>query len=153
MAGAAIENRGIDNSAGGRTVIQLERNRSSKGILMNPSRYKQRLLELERDLLARTARETELGREQSNHDVADIGDAGVAEEDASADFNEAERDSSALRQVQDALRRIEAGNFGMCDVDGQPIEAERLEASPWVRYCLKHQTLLEASERQRFPTL
>ena len=120
---------------------------------MKPLDYKQRLLDLERDLVARTAREMKLGREQSDQGVADVGDAGVAEEDSSADFNEAERDSSALQQVREALLRIEAGTFGRCEVDGQPIEAERLHASPWVRRCLKHQALVDASERHRFSTM
>jgi len=122
-------------------------------MLMTTLTYKQQLLDLERDLAARTAREIKLGREQTGQGVADIGDAGVAEEDSSADFNEAERDSNVLQQVRDALLRIEAGTFGMCVVDGQPIEAARLKASPWVRYCLKHQTLLEASDGHRFPTM
>ena len=120
---------------------------------MSQTQYKQRLLDLARDLGARMARETELGREQSQQGVGDFGDAGVAEEDASADFNESERDATMLRQVQDALQRIEAGTFGQCVVDGQPIEAERLAASPWVPRCLKHQTQLEADAGQRFPTL
>ena len=120
---------------------------------MKTQQYKQRLLELERNLVARTEREMKLGREQSDQGVADVGDAGVAEEDSSADFNEAERDSAVLQQVRDALQRIEAGTFGLCAVDGQPIEAERLEASPWVRHCLKHQALLEASGGHRFPTM
>ena len=120
---------------------------------MKPQNYKQRLLDLERELVARTAREMKLGREQSDHGVADVGDAGVAEEDSSADFNEAERDSNVLQQVRGALLRIEAGTFGTCVVDGQPIETERLEASPWVRHCLTHQTLLEAPGRHRFPTM
>ncbi|HYV85919.1 MAG TPA: TraR/DksA C4-type zinc finger protein [Patescibacteria group bacterium] len=120
---------------------------------MNQPQYKQRLLDLERDLAARVARETDLGREQSQQGVGDFGDAGVVEEDASADFNETERDTAILRQVQDALRRIEAGTFGSCVVDGKPIEAKRLAASPWVPYCLEHQTLLEADTGRRFPTL
>jgi DnaK suppressor protein len=124
-----------------------------KEALMDTSRFKRRLLELERDLAARTARETRLGREQSDQGVADIGDAGVAEASASADFTEAELDSTLLVQVRDALRRIDAGTFGRCIVDGEPIEAKRLEASPWAPYCLKHQKLLEAAARHQFPTL
>ena len=120
---------------------------------MNQLQYKQRLLDLERDLVARMARETELGREQTHQGVGDFGDAGVAEEDASADFNETERNSAILRQVQEALQRIEAGTFGLCVVDGQPIEAKRLQASPWVANCLKHQTSLEADAEHRFPTM
>jgi len=120
---------------------------------MNPLQFQERLLKLERDLAARTARETKLGREQSDQGVADVGDAGVAEESASADFNEAELDSTLLGQVRDALRRIETGAFGLCLADGGPIDVKRLEASPWVGYCLKHQQLLEAASRHRFPTL
>lgn len=122
-------------------------------MLMNQSQFKKRLLDLERDLAARTTRETALGREQSNQGVVDVGEAGVAEEDASADFSEAELDSTLLTLVQDALRRIDAGTFGLCLVDGQPIDARRLEAAPWAPYCLKHQNLLEAAARHRFPTL
>lgn len=120
---------------------------------MELRQYKRRLLDLERDLSARTARETRLGREQSDQGVADVGDVGVAEEDASADFAEAELYSTVLTLVQDALRRIEAGTFGLCVIDGQPIEAKRLESSPWVPYCLEHQRLLEAAARHRFPTM
>lgn len=120
---------------------------------MSQVQYKQRLLDLERDLVARMARESDLGREQSHQGVGDFGDAGVAEEDASADFNETERDAAVLRQVQDALRRIEGGTFGLCVMDGKPIGAQRLAASPWAPYCLEHQTLLEADAGHRFPTM
>jgi DnaK suppressor protein len=115
--------------------------------------YKQRLLQLERHLAARTAQEAERGRAQSGPGVADAGDASVADEDASESFSEAELDSTVLTQVRDALRRIEAGTFGKCGVDGRPIAAKRLEASPWVPYCLKHQKLLEAAAGRRFPSL
>lgn len=120
---------------------------------MELPQYKQKLLDLERDLVARTERDMKLGREQNDESVPDVGDAGRAEEDASADFNEAERDSTILQEVRDALLRIAVGTFGMCAVDGEPIETKRLEASPWVRYCLKHQTQLEAPDRDRFPTM
>ena len=120
---------------------------------MNHLQYKQRLLQLERHLVARTAQEAERGRAQSGPGVADAGDASVADEDASESFSEAELDSAVLIQVRDALRRIDDGTFGKCSVDGQPIEAKRLEASPWVPYCLKHQKLLEAAAGRRFPSL
>jgi DnaK suppressor protein len=127
--------------------------RSSKEMLVNNLQYKQRLLQLERHLAARTAQEAERGRGQSGPGVADSGDASLAEEDASESFSEAELDSAVLIQVRDALRRIDDGTFGKCGVDGQPIEAKRLEASPWVPYCLKHQKLFEAAAGRRFPSL
>ena len=121
-------------------------------MLVNDLQYKQRLLQLERHLAARTAQEAERGRAQSGPGVADAGDASVADEDASESFSEAELDSAVLIQVRDALRRIDDGTFGKCSVDGGPIQAKRLEASPWVPYCLKHQKL-EAAAGPRFPSL
>ncbi len=120
---------------------------------MSHPQYKQRLLEIERHLVARTAQDAGRGRARSGPGVADAGDASLADEDASESFSEAELDSMVLTQVRDALRRIEAGTFGKCVVDGRPIAAKRLEASPWVPYCQKHQKLLEAAAGQRFPSL
>jgi DnaK suppressor protein len=111
---------------------------------MNPDHYRQRLLDLETKLVARTSHEADRGRDQHVDGVADTGDASTADETVSENFSEAELDSTMLGQVRDALRRIEEGTFGQCVVDGGPIEAKRLEASPWTPYCLKHQAEREA---------
>jgi DnaK suppressor protein len=55
--------------------------------------------------------------------------------------------------VRVALRRIEAGTYGRCIVDGEPIDEKRLEALPWTPYCLKHQTELEERAGTRTPSL
>jgi RNA polymerase-binding transcription factor DksA len=47
--------------------------------------------------------------------------------------------SQTLIQVQDALRRIEDGNYGKCIACRRPIEAACLEAIPWAQYCLEDQ--------------
>ena len=120
---------------------------------MNTQQYKQRLLVLEKDLSARTERKLDRAREQVTDSVTDSGDASVADETVSEDFTEAELDSIVLTQVREALRRIDDGTFGKCVVDGAPIEAKRLDASPWSPYCLKHQKLLEAAARRETPTL
>jgi RNA polymerase-binding protein DksA len=41
-----------------------------------------------------------------------------------------------LRQVENALARIESGEYGRCEVCGQEIPAERLEAVPWATLCI-----------------
>jgi RNA polymerase-binding transcription factor DksA len=83
----------------------------------------------------------------------DIGDASVADEMASEQFTEAERDSAELKQVRDALARVNDGTFGKCIVDGGPIEEQRLDAVPWTPYCLKHEQRLEAGAPPRTRTL
>jgi sigma-B regulation protein RsbU (phosphoserine phosphatase) len=45
-----------------------------------------------------------------------------------------------LAQVDEALSRIDAGTFGLCEVCHDPIEADRLVADPLTRFCLDHLT-------------
>ncbi|HZD70506.1 MAG TPA: TraR/DksA C4-type zinc finger protein [Actinomycetes bacterium] len=42
----------------------------------------------------------------------------------------------ALHEVQDALQRMEAGTYGVCQRCGNPIPEERLEALPATRLCI-----------------
>jgi DnaK suppressor protein len=41
-----------------------------------------------------------------------------------------------LREVDEALERIEAGTYGTCVVCGKEIPEERLEAVPWTKLCI-----------------
>jgi DnaK suppressor protein len=52
-----------------------------------------------------------------------------------------------LREVEDALRRIERGNYGICHDCEEPISAKRLDAVPWAKYCVtcQEQVALRAS--------
>ena len=98
---------------------------------MNVRHYQDRLIELERTLSARTGRAVADGRGELIDSAHDMGDASAADEAVSEKFSEADRDSIVLKQVRDALARVDAGTFGMCIVDGGPIEEKRLDAVPW----------------------
>ena len=41
-----------------------------------------------------------------------------------------------LRQIQEALDRLQLGEFGICMACEQPIPGKRLQALPWARYCI-----------------
>lgn len=41
-----------------------------------------------------------------------------------------------LRLIEEALDRIEAGDYGVCLSCEEPIPAKRLQALPWARYCV-----------------
>lgn len=43
-----------------------------------------------------------------------------------------------LRGVDEALEKIENKTFGTCEVCGEEIEVERLEANPSAKTCMKH---------------
>ena len=48
-----------------------------------------------------------------------------------------------LREINDALGRIEKGRYGICEGTGKPIPKARLEATPWARYCVEYARMVE----------
>jgi RNA polymerase-binding protein DksA len=48
-----------------------------------------------------------------------------------------------LREIDDALGRIEKGLYGICEGTGKPIPKARLQAQPWARYCVEYARMLE----------
>jgi DnaK suppressor protein len=40
--------------------------------------------------------------------------------------------------IKDALKKIEEGKYGVCEISGEPIEKDRLEANPAARTCKTH---------------
>jgi DnaK suppressor protein len=63
-------------------------------------------------------------------------------------------DLKLLREVQDALLRINQGTYGICHECEEPISAKRLDAVPWAKYCISCQerlasgTLAEEDENE-----
>ena len=49
-----------------------------------------------------------------------------------------DRLTSALRDVDHALAKLDDGSFGTCEVCGDEIAEPRLEAMPSARYCINH---------------
>jgi|AntRauTorckE6833_2_1112554.scaffolds.fasta_scaffold00494_14 RNA polymerase-binding transcription factor DksA len=68
-------------------------------------------------------------------------DANV-EADLVEDWNERRASLSELetryQNIKRALRKIEDGTFGVCEISNEPIEEDRLEANPAARTCKAH---------------
>jgi len=72
--------------------------------------------------------------------MADIGTDNYEQEFA-LELMDGER--KLLREIDDALGRIEQGTYGICEGKGTPIAKARLEANPWARYCVEYARMLE----------
>ncbi|MDE2222489.1 MAG: TraR/DksA family transcriptional regulator [Candidatus Omnitrophica bacterium] len=59
----------------------------------------------------------------------------------------AANDRELLYQVNEALNRIDEGNYGHCSLCKKPIPATRLKAIPHTQTCLKCQELMESKRR------
>jgi DnaK suppressor protein len=99
---------------------------------------------LEDELTVLTGRHAGLEAASANsQEGAGAGGYGEEASDAGSFASERERDLSLagnlrdlISKVQGALERIDDGSYGRCDVCGQPIEAERLDALPYTTLCL-----------------
>jgi DnaK suppressor protein len=57
-----------------------------------------------------------------------------------------ERESQAVAEIDEALRRIDDGSYGECERCGKPIDERRLEAMPTARFDAACQAEIEASQ-------
>lgn len=73
-------------------------------------------------------------------DPADTGSANFERERAQSLASHARR---VIVQIDDALARIDAGSFGVCERCGGPIGKDRLEAIPYATFCLECKRLEE----------
>lgn len=64
--------------------------------------------------------------------------------DQSLNLEIAEVDRNLLREIDEALQRIEDLSYGLCQATGKAITKERLEELPWTRYSIE-----AARERER----
>lgn len=72
-----------------------------------------------------------------------LSDQGSDTFDREMELNMMGSEQSVIFEIDGALRRIEKGEFGICELTGDPINIERLEALPYVRYTVKAQSELE----------
>jgi DnaK suppressor protein len=86
----------------------------------------------------------------------DLTDAGADESLRDMTMLVSSATQQMIAEIADALRRIEQGTYGICEITGDPIEPERLEAIPWVRCSFRGQEELEKEGqvfRVRLPEL
>jgi RNA polymerase-binding protein DksA len=68
-----------------------------------------------------------------------LADTATAMYDRELDDGLEEGAREMLVEIDAALQRIEDGTYGICEVCGKPIGAERLSAIPWARLCIDDQ--------------
>jgi DnaK suppressor protein len=73
-----------------------------------------------------------------------LGDTASATYERELDQSLGEGAQQTLLAIQDALRKLDDGGFGTCEVCGNPIAAGRLAAIPWARLCIDDQRKADA---------
>lgn len=104
-------------------------------------RYRQLLLRKRGELVGDiSTMESEALRGQSgalSNSPNHMAEQGSEAYDQALSLDLAAADRKLIREIDDALVRITEGTFGLCQLTGKPIKAERLEELPWARYSIE----------------
>lgn len=104
---------------------------------------KENLLEMRKELLKDVTRSM---KEESDHlrfDVGDFYDHASEDRQRELALTLSNREREKLLQIDQALKRIEEGSYGICDVTGEKIGEERLRALPFTTLSVEAQEEIE----------
>jgi len=106
-------------------------------------RHYERLMELREQLGRHQAELAQSANEEQPAFSSHMADAGTDTYDRDFALSVLTAEQDAVYEVEDALNRIRDGRYGICELTGRPIEAERLEAIPWTRFTAEAEKQLE----------
>lgn len=108
--------------------------------------FRRKLMAWKSELLEMSA-ETIEGLQDSARNVPDIADRASEETDRALELRTRDRQRKLVSKIDAALRRIESGEFGYCEMTGEPISLKRLDARPIATMTLEAQEKHERRER------
>lgn len=85
--------------------------------------------------------------QDSARNVPDLADRASEETDRSLELRTRDRQRKLVSKIDAALRRIETGEYGYCEMTGEPISLKRLDARPIATMTLEAQERHERRER------
>jgi RNA polymerase-binding transcription factor DksA len=114
---------------------------------------KQKLLQL-RDAMVDSMAGVAQGTLRSRAEGSEASAFGMHQADAGSDAYDRDfalsllsQEQDALYEIDEALKRIELGTYGKCEMSGKPIPRARLEAIPFARFTVECQSQLEKQNR------
>src|SRR5229473_7093510 len=116
------------------------------------AKMREQLVEMKTKLLSEIDSEMRAEREGNKDEGMDTYDLASEERDREINFILSDRERVKLQQIDDALERLDEGNYGVCESCGLEIGEERLTAMPFTRLCRDCQQDQEReakSQRQR----
>ncbi|MDR3203157.1 MAG: RNA polymerase-binding protein DksA [Deltaproteobacteria bacterium] len=111
-------------------------------------RFKDILLSQRNEIL-QNADETVADMNDQISNYPDPTDRASIESDRSFILRLRERERTLLTKINEALERIENGEFGICEACGSDISLKRLQARPVTTLCIDCKTRSEAMEKAR----
>ena len=105
-----------------------------------------RLVEQRQEIVDLYEHDLAVGQASSDERSEDIVDRANDAYNREFMFSLSTTERELLQQIDQALMRIDKGEFGECQNCSDPISEERLRAVPWARYCIDCQELEEKGQ-------
>ncbi len=109
------------------------------------------LLQIRKELTREIQQDIKAGSEGEAGDGRDTYDIASDERDREINLLLGDRERKKLQQVDEALGRVESGEYGECEECGGEIASGRLEAMPFTRLCVTCQSEFEQAQRTMQP--
>ena len=105
---------------------------------MDASTYKEALIKKRAEILAAGGGVNPLQETMSdvNSRQGDLADQASGNNEVHIQLKLKQTDAKILQAIEEALRRIEKGTYGICRDCGEEIAPARLNAIPWTRVCI-----------------
>ena len=108
--------------------------------------FRRKLISWKNELLDET-RDTIEGLQESTRNIPDVADRASEETDRAIELRTRDRQRKLVAKINAALRRIDEGEYGYCEVTGEPISLKRLDARPIATMTLEAQERHERREK------
>lgn len=119
-------------------------------------KYYKHLIDLRERLLDQMSGLAKESAEEMDSYSLHMADSGTDNFDRDFALSLLSSDQDAIYEIDEALKRIQRGTYGSCELTGKPIPKARLEAIPWTRFTVEAQAQLEregALRQRRLGTL
>jgi DnaK suppressor protein len=106
-------------------------------------KYYRNLLDLRERLLNQMSGLAKESAEEMASYSLHMADSGTDNFDRDFALSLLSADQDAIYEIEEALKRIEKGTYGVCELTGKQIPRARLDAIPWTRFTVEAQAQLE----------
>lgn len=97
----------------------------------------------QREMLESYNRDRAAGNAQPDDGIQDLADKAASAYSKELNFSLSDTDREILVQINDAIKRMNNGEYGTCTNCGTTIGEKRLQAIPWTPFCIDCQELQE----------
>ena len=108
--------------------------------------FRRKLIDWKNSILDQS-RGTVAMMQEDTTNIPDLADRASAETDRALELRARDRQRKLIAKIEAALRRLDEGTYGYCEVTGEPISVRRLDARPIATLSLEAQEMHERRER------